>query len=83
MVQVQFVILEGDIENMINNYSDDELSSIKFNCEYAKDNLKIFDAITIPRLKEKNAEGVFNVEYDSDLVNAQSLSMGELIDWLK
>lgn len=70
------------LELLTKNVDDAELEEMKFNFRYAKDNMKIFDASKMPRLKEKDFEGVFNVEYDVDLVNAQSESSGKFIDWI-
>lgn len=77
------LVLIIHIETMIKNCSSEELSSLRFNYDYAKANFKIYDATNIPRLREKNEEGVFNVEYDSDLTNSSSMSPSKLIDWIK
>ena len=70
------------IEMMTKNIDMDELDSIKFNYHYAKTNFKIFDAMKIPKIKERNIEGVFNVEYDVDFSNVQNESIGKFIDWI-
>lgn len=70
------------LELLTKNVDDSELEEMKFNFTYAKDNMKIFDASKMPRLKEKDVDGVFNVEYDVDLVNAQNESIGKFIDWI-
>ena len=70
------------IESMINNVDKDDLKSIVYNFEYSKSNFRFYDAANMPRLKEKNEEGVFNVEYDVDLTNTVCLSSGKLIDWV-
>lgn len=70
------------IEMMTKNIDIDELDIIKFNYYYAKTNFKIYDAIKIPRIKEKDIEGVFNVEYDIDFSNAQNDTIEEFIEWI-
>lgn len=70
------------IEMMTKNIDLDELGSIKFNYQYAKTNFKIYDAIKIPRIKERNIDGVFNVEYDIDFSNVQNETVGKFIDWI-
>lgn len=70
------------LELITKNIDDSELEEIKFNFNYAKDNMKIFDASKMPRLKEKTVEGVFNVEYDVDLTNTQNESVGKFLDWV-
>lgn len=70
------------IEMMTKNIDIDELNSIKFNYHYAKTNFKIYDAMKIPKIKERNIEGVFNVEYDVDFSNIQNESIGKFIDWI-
>lgn len=70
------------IEMMTKNIDIDELDSIKFNYHYAKTNFKIYDAMKIPKIKERNIEGVFNVEYDVDFSNVQNESIGKFIDWI-
>lgn len=70
------------IETMTKNIDDSNLDSIRFNIEYAKNYLKIFNGIDIPRIKEKDINGIFNIEYDVDLENVQSISKGKLIDWV-
>ena len=55
---------------------------MKFNLEYAKTNFKIFDALTLPRIKGKNVDGIFNVEYDVDFSNIQNKEIEEFNKWL-
>lgn len=70
------------IEMMIKNFDDDELKEVKFNYQYAKDNFSIYNAIKLPRLQEKDIEGVFNIEYDVDFNNATQESIKEFADWV-
>lgn len=77
-----YLIIILYIETMIKNIDDSDLESIKFNIEFAKNNLKIFNGEDIPKIKEKDINGVFNIEYDVDLENVQTISKGKLIDWV-
>jgi len=81
-VFTDYVLLILHIEMMVKNISDDDLKEIRFNDAYSRDNLKIFDAIDVPRVQEKTSDGVFNVEYDSDLTTAKSMPSGRFIDWI-
>ena len=71
------------IERILKSIDEEELDNLKFNYEYAKDHLKIYDALKLPRLKEKDIEGVFNVEYDVDFINSSHESIGKFAEWLK
>lgn len=75
-----FVILY--IETMIKNIDDSDLDLIKFNFEYAKNNFSVFNAYDVPRIKERNVNGIFNVEYDIDLENIKSILIGDFINWV-
>ncbi|MBS1363062.1 MAG: PD-(D/E)XK motif protein [Bacilli bacterium] len=70
------------IETIVKNIEINELEELKFNLEYAKSNFKIFDALTLPRIKEKNVDGIFNVEYDVDFSNIKNKKIEEFNKWL-
>lgn len=70
------------IETIAKNIEINELEELKFNLEYAKSNFKIFDALTLPRIKEKNVDGIFNVEYDVDFSNIKNKKIEEFNKWL-
>lgn len=70
------------IESIIKNIDQEELGNLRFNYDYAKENMKIYAANDIPRLKEKNEEGVYNIEYDVTLSNAASISSSQFTNWL-
>lgn len=70
------------IETIVKNIEINELEELKFNLEYAKSNFKIFDAFTLPRIKEKNVDGIFNVEYDVDFSNIKNKKIEEFNKWL-
>jgi hypothetical protein len=71
------------IETMVANIEDEDLKKISFNYEYSRNNFRLFDAYYAPRLKEKNEDGVFNVEYDVDFTNVLSMKNDEFINWLR
>ena len=77
-----YLIIILYIEMMTKNIDESDLDSIRFNFEYAKNNFKIFNGNDVPRIKEKDVNGVFNIEYDVDLENIQHISKGNLIDWI-
>ena len=70
------------IEAIIKNIDQEEFEELKFNYDYAKANMKIYVAGDIPRIKEKNDEGVYNIEYDVTLSNAPSIATSQFITWL-
>lgn len=69
------------IETYIKNLDNTDLDEIRFSIEYAKDNIRLFSAHDVPKLKEKNVEGVYNIEYDVDFTNVSPLSKNKFIDW--
>ena len=70
------------LELLTKNVDDSLLDEMKFSFKYVEDNLRVFDAKKMPRLKEKDVDGVFNVEYDVDLENVQTESINDFIDWI-
>lgn len=71
------------IENMIRNIDNDVLEAIKYNSNFASNNVKLFNANNIPSIKEKTADGVFNVEFDSDLSSAVEFNINDLYSWIE
>ena len=49
------------------------LNEIKYSLKYAQDNLKFFDSIKIPRIKETPMYGITKIKFVSDLSNAESI----------
>jgi len=70
------------IERLISNYSEDELENIQFDEHLLDNSLEIFDAHKIPRFNEKQPNGLFNAEYDSDLSNINPYAISDFINWL-
>lgn len=69
------------IESMIKNIDDEILDTIRYNRQFVEGNIKLFKAIDIPRIQEKTADGVFNVEFDSDLSTTVDLNINSFGEW--
>ena len=70
------------IENSIKNVDKEILETIKYNGIYLENNIKMFKATNVPRLEEKTMDGVFNVEFDSDLSSAVEFDITDLSEWI-
>lgn len=55
-----YLIIILYIEMMTKNIDDSNIDSIKFNIEYTKNTLRIFNGVDVPRIKEKDINGLFN-----------------------
>lgn len=71
------------IENLLLNYTKEDLQKIKFNKTYTDNNMAFYKAADLPRFKSKQPDGVSNTEYDSDLNNINSRTLDNFIVWLK
>lgn len=71
------------IENLLLNYSKEDLQNIRFNKTYTDKNIALYKAIDVPKFKSKQPDGVSNTEYDSDLNNIDSRTIKEFIEWIK
>jgi len=71
-----------NIEKIIKNWEIKDLYTISFNEQYIKDNLRVYDSNDIPRLTEKTNEGIYNIEFDSDLTNSKYMSLDEIKQWI-
>ena len=58
-----------NMHNILLNTNIDILSAIRYNEDYLIENLRIYNALDIPRIKEKTQDGVYNVKFESDLTN--------------
>lgn len=72
-----------NIEKIVRTCEISDLDAIAFNEKHLIDNLRIFDSIEIPKIKEKTDAGIFNIEFDSNLSNSNSLSTQETIKWIQ
>ncbi len=70
------------LETIIKKAHKEDLSDLTINYDYCTSNLKVFYAKDIPRIHEKNEDGVFNVQYDCDLTNSNSMGINVFKDWL-
>lgn len=70
-----------NLEKIIIGNEINDLKSISFNEKYLLDNIRIYDSIQVPRLTEKTNEGIFNIEYDSNLSNTVYLDREKILFW--
>ena len=70
------------IENMVKNVDIDILDALKYSRVLIDENIRFIKATDIPRIQEKTSDGVFNVEFDSDLSNCKQCDESEINDWL-
>ena len=54
--------------------TDDDIEEYKFDYSYAEENIKYFDLINVPRLKEKPMAGVKKIKFQSDLTGIKSIN---------
>jgi hypothetical protein len=71
------------IESIISNIDLELLFEYKYDKVYLKNNIKFFDASTIPHFNEKTPEGVFNAEYDCILDNVQGVPEDAIVKWIQ
>lgn len=70
------------IESMIKNTEIEVLDTIKYGKKFIDNNIKFFKATSIPRIQEKTMDGVFNVEFDSDLSTSYEFNSCRMEEWL-
>jgi hypothetical protein len=71
------------IEQAVAGFSEEDLKEIQFDEKLLESTIAIFEACNIPHFNEKQPNGVFNAEYDSDLTNAKAFSEDKFINWLR
>ena len=71
------------IDSIISQIDEEYLLNIRYDKIYIDKNIRFFDVKAIPHFNEKTPDGVFNAEYDCDLETTDSLSIEELIEWIK
>lgn len=69
-----------NMQNILLNTNKDILSTVRYNENYLIENLRIYNALDIPRIKEKTQDGVYNVKFESDLTNVTRYSSLTQID---
>lgn len=70
------------IENMVKNVDVDVLETLKYNKNYINEKIRFVKATDIPRIQEKTMDGVFNVEFDSDLSGANYFNQDAIKEWI-
>ena len=58
----------------IGEISEEDINEYKFDYSYAEENIKYFDLINVPRLKEKPMAGVKKIKFQSDLTGIKSVN---------
>lgn len=71
------------IEKFIYKTSDSELQKLKFNEQYTVNNLKLINANQIPKIEKTSGNGVFNIEFDSNITNCESFDLQIFKSWYK
>lgn len=72
-----------NIEKIVKTCDVSDLESVVFNENHLIDNLKIYDSAQVPKIQEKTVEGIFNIEFDSNLTNSKSISQKEMFFWVQ
>ncbi|WP_178750965.1 PD-(D/E)XK motif protein [uncultured Treponema sp.] len=71
------------IEKFIHKTTDSELQNLKFNEQYTINNLKLINANQIPKIEKTSGNGVFNIEFDSNITNCESFDLQIFKSWYK
>lgn len=71
------------IEKFIHKTTDSELQNLKFNEQYTINNLKLINANQIPKIEKTSGNGVFNIEFDSNIINCESFDLQIFKSWYK
>lgn len=71
------------IEKFIHKTTDSELQNLKFNEQYTINNLKLINANQIPKIEKTSGNGVFNIEFDSNITNCESFGLQIFKSWYK
>ena len=58
----------------IGEISEEDINEYKFDYSYAEENIRYFDLINVPRLKEKPMAGVKKIKFQSDLTGIKSVN---------
>lgn len=84
----EVLLLPLHVEKYINNYISntvnvEELDNLKFDEPFLLDNIRFYNANSIPKFDCKQPNGVTKTEYDSDLTFAESTELTEIVNWIK
>lgn len=69
------------IEKFTHKTSDSELASLRFNTNYMDCNFRIINANGIPKVEQTSGNGVFNIEFDSNLDKIAETSLDAFEQW--
>lgn len=58
----------------IGEISEEDINEYKFDYSYAEENIRYFDVVNVPRLKEKPMLGVKKIKFQSDLTSINPLN---------
>ena len=61
----------------IGDINQEDIDEFKFDYSYASENIKYFDLLNVPRLKEKPMAGVKKIKFQSDLTGIKSINFFE------
>lgn len=71
------------IEKYTTKIKRSELENIRFDENYLLDELRFIKASNVPKFNERQPDGVFNAEYDSDLTVAATDSLEAVLAWMR
>lgn len=75
--------LQIHIESQIAYIEREVLDGMKYDHIFLNDNLRFYNAISIPHFNEKTPDGVFNAEYDCNLDTSPTLQEVDIIRWIR
>lgn len=70
------------IEATISKANEQQLEELKYDETYMLKHIRFYDAEKIPHISEKTQDGVFNIEYDCNLENAEQESFDDIKCWI-
>lgn len=70
------------IDKLARGVHEEDISLIKFDEEYTRNNIRFFNAKIIPKFESEQPEGVSQTEYNSDLTNIPSTSFEIVKEWI-
>lgn len=70
------------IDKLARRIHEEDISSIKFDEEYTRNNIRFYNAKVIPKFELEQPEGVSQTEYNSDLSNISSTTFEIVKSWI-
>lgn len=71
------------IETITTQVEEIQLTTLRYDEEYIRQHIAFFDAKVAPHFREKNPEGVFNVEYDCSFENIDKMDFMDVMSWVR